>query len=410
MLDTWLTLPVVALTYAGIAVGRVPGLRLNRTSMALVGVGLLLVTRQVAFGQLAALVDVDTIVLLFSMMVINANLRLAGFFGWVGGALLRLTRSPRGLLAVEIAAAGLLSALLINDTICLLFTPLVLEVTASARRRPTPYLIALAAAANVGSTATITGNPQNMIIGLASGLPYLRFAAALAPVALLGLGVVWAVLVLLYRDEFAPGRWAGVAAASPAPLDRTLLLKSLLVVGALLVAFAVGAPVALAAFVAACALLVTRRVEPEQVLGQCDWGLLLFFMGLFVLSGVLELNGVTARLFALARLDGGVSVWGLTGATALLSNLVSNVPAVLLLKPVAAGLANPAAGWLTLAMASTLAGNLTLLGSVANLIVAESAGSRGVRLTLGEYTRAGALITLLTLALGALWLRLTIWP
>jgi len=133
-------------------------------------------------------------------------------------------------------------------------------------------------------------------------------------------------------------------------------------------------------------------------------------MGLFVLSGVLELNGVTARLFALARLDGGVSVWGLTGATALLSNLVSNVPAVLLLKPVAAGLANPAAGWLTLAMASTLAGNLTLLGSVANLIVAESAGSRGVRLTLGEYTRAGALITLLTLALGALWLRLTVWP
>jgi Na+/H+ antiporter NhaD/arsenite permease-like protein len=259
--------------------------------------------------------------------------------------------------------------------------------------------------------ATITGNPQNMIIGVASGIPYLRFVGALAPVALLGLGVVWVVLVLLYPREFANGRYETVAPSegSPAPVDQALLAKSLVITGALLIAFLAGVPVALAAFLAACALLITRRADPEEVLRSCDWGLLVFFCGLFVLSGVLETNGITAALFGALRLDGSTGVWSLTAVTTLLSNLVSNVPAVLLLKPVVAGLANPEAGWLTLAMASTLAGNLTLLGSVANLIVAESAGARGICLGFWEYTRAGLIITALSLALGGLWLQLVSW-
>ncbi|MFO7697056.1 MAG: anion transporter [Anaerolineae bacterium] len=411
MLEHWPTVAIVGLTYAGIAAGRVPGLRMNRTTIAVAGVGLLLVARQMTFGELASLIDSDTLVLLFSMMVLNANLRLAGFYERAGLSLLSATHSPRGLLAVVIVASGLLSALLLNDTICLMFTPLVVSLTSRAGRRPTPYLIALATAANIGSVATITGNPQNMIIGVASGIPYLRFVGALAPVALLGLGVVWVVLVLLYPREYARGRYEIVAPteANPSRVDRALMVKSLVITGALLIAFLAGVPVALAAFLAACALLITRRVDPEEVLRSCDWGLLVFFCGLFVLSGVLETNGITAALFGALRLDGSTGVWSLTAVTTLLSNLVSNVPAVLLLKPVVAGLANPEAGWLTLAMASTLAGNLTLLGSVANLIVAESAGARGVRLAFWEYTRAGLIITALSLALGGLWLQLVSW-
>ncbi|MHB1319356.1 MAG: anion transporter [Anaerolineae bacterium] len=410
MLEHLPTVALVGLTYAGIAAGRVPGLRMNRTTIAVAGVGLLLVARQMTFSELAPLIDTDTLVLLFSMMVLNANLRLAGFFERAGRLLLSATHSPRSLLAAVVAASGLLSALLLNDTICLMFTPLVVSLAARARRRPTPYLIALATAANIGSVATITGNPQNMIIGVASGIPYLRFVGALAPVALLGLGVVWVVLVLLYPQEFANERF-GLADTPQVPpdLDLPLMIKSLAITGALLIAFLAGVPVALAAFLAACALLITRRVDPEKVLRSCDWGLLVFFCGLFVLSGVLETNGITARLFAALRMDGGTGVWSLTAVATLLSNLVSNVPAVLLLKPVAAGLANPEAGWLTLAMASTLAGNLTLLGSVANLIVAESAGARGVRLGFWEYTRAGVIITALSLVLGGVWLQFVCW-
>ncbi len=408
MPHTGLTLAIVLITYIGIAIGRWPGLKVNRTTIALIGVGLLVAAQQISFDGLSRLVDFDTIVLLFSMMVINANLRLAGFFDLVGHALLRIARTPRALLAIEVLAAGVLSALLLNDTICLMFTPLVVEMATRAGRKPMPYLIALATAANIGSTATITGNPQNMIVGAASGIPYLRFMLALGPVALLGLGAVWGVLVLLYPAEFA--RVSLPELPPPArPIERWQMLKTLGVVAGLLIAFLAGVPVAMAAFLAACVLLLTRRVRPQVVLAECDWGLLVFFCGLFIISGVLEANGLTARLFAALHLGADLNVWALTGISTALSNLVSNVPAVLLLKPVVAGLADPAAGWLTLAASSTLAGNLTLLGSVANLIVAESAAQRGVHLSFWEYTRAGLIITALSLGLGAVWLRLFMW-
>ncbi len=409
MAEHWLTVLIVALTYAGIAAGRWPGLKVNRATMALLGVGFLVLFGRVAFDGLSKLIDFDTIVLLFSMMVINANLRIAGFFSLVGDAVLRLTRTPRALLAVEVLAVGLLSALFLNDTICLMFTPLVVEMTRRANRQPVPYLIALATAANVGSTATLTGNPQNMIIGVASGIPYVRFAGALVPVALAGLGVIWGILVMLYPREFARERLP-ILAPSAVTTVRPLLIKASLVTAGLMVAFLAGVPVALAAFLAACALLLTRRVHPQEVFAEFDWGLLVFFCGLFIVSGALEVNGITAQLFQFLHLDGGSSAWAFSFLTAGLSNIVSNVPAVLLLKPVVGAMSYPVAGWLMLAASSTLAGNLTLLGSVANLIVAECAAGRGVRLGFWEYTRAGASITVITLLISTAWLELTVWP
>lgn len=406
--NPWITLAVVALTYFGIALGRWPILKSNRATVALVGVGLLLVSGQLAYRDLPGLLDFDTLILLFSMMILNANLKLAGFFSLAGRLLLRWARTPRLFLAVEILLAGLLSALFLNDTICLVFTPLILETTLALKRNPLPYLIALATAANVGSVFTLTGNPQNMIIGIASGIPYLDFAAALLPAALFGLGLVWLVITRLYRFEFRPGRFEPLEDDSP-PLNRWMLAKTLLVTAGMLAAFLAGAPVALASFLAACVLLVTRRTQPQTVFAEFDWGLLVFFSGLFILSGVLETNGVTEILFRAFQVSPQMGIWPLSLSTAVLSNLVSNVPAVLLLRPVAAGLANPQAGWLTLALASTLAGNLTLLGSVANLIVAEIAARWRVEISFWEYTKAGALITLLTLVSGTLWLAWTVW-
>jgi Na+/H+ antiporter NhaD/arsenite permease-like protein len=399
-ITTGITALIILTIYAAIAIGRVPALRMNRATIALVGAGILLLIGAIDEEHAFEAIDLGTITLLFGMMIINVNLSLAGFFGLVGDRVLRLARSPGMLLALVIAASGVLSALFLNDTICVLFTPFVVDITLRARRNPIPYLMGLATAANIGSTATITGNPQNLLIGQASGIPYLTFLAQLAPVALAGLVVAWVVIVLLYRREF---RTPLIQPDLPAPrVHRRLLTTTLLVVASLLIAFLVGAPIATAAFIAACALLLSR-LKPDRLL-RIDWNLLAFFCGLFVITGALETTGLSAQLFEAIRpiIDGGVAP--LSVATAALSNVVSNVPAVLLFRPIVPQLPDPETTWLTLAMASTLAGNLTLLGSVANLIVAESAGQRGVRLSFGEYLRAGVPITILTILIGVVWL------
>lgn len=407
--NPWITAVIVMVTFAGIAVGRYPIIKSNRTTISLMGVATLILFRQIQFDDIPTYLDFNTLILLFSMMIINANLKLAGFFTYAGQVLVKYAKTPRVLLAVEIALAGILSALFLNDTICLMFTPLVISLTDRLKRNPLPYLIALATASNVGSTATLTGNPQNMIVGIASGIRYLDFTLALLPVALSGLAVIWLVLIWIYPHEFQRERLAVVEQGADEPITKPLLIKTLIITAGLLVAFLAGAPIAMASFIAASILLVTRRHQPQTVFAEFDWSLLVFFSGLFIVSGSLETSGVTTSLVDLNALAQRADIWNLTALSALLSNLVSNVPAVLLLRPLVSSMADQTAGWLTLATSSTLAGNLTLLGSVANLIVAESASRWRVVISFWEYTRAGILITLMTLLMAAGWLSLGLY-
>lgn len=402
-----LTLALGALTLAGVAAGEIPRLRMNRATIAVVGATALLLAGSVSLPEAYAAIDGDTLVLLFGMMVLNANLRLAGFFERCAFLLVRGAVSSRRLLAITVALSGALSALLLNDTIALGLTPLVLAMTRRAGLPPLPFLMAVATSANVGSVATIIGNPQNMIVGTASGIPFTRFTAMLAPPALLGCVVVWGILAFVYRRDLeAPAgvRRPNVPLADGGGGNRDLLRKSLAATSLLLVALVGGVPVPLAALSAASLLLVSRRTAPERVFAEIDWSLLVFFAGLFVVSDAID------RGLGAAGLSEGIESWvgagvvGLSAVTALLSNLVSNVPAVLLLRGPVAGLGDPDRGYLVLAMASTLAGNLTLLGSVANLIVAEIARREGVQLSFGEYLKGGVPITLVTLALGTAWL------
>jgi Na+/H+ antiporter NhaD/arsenite permease-like protein len=394
---------VVVVTLIGVAIGRWPWLKMNRATIALVGATLLIAIGAIPLEQAFRAVDWNTIVLLFAMMVLNVNLRIAGFFHLITSHVVRLARTPRRLLALVVLVSGVLSAIFLNDTIALMMTPLVLELALTLRRNPLPYLVALVTAANVGSVAAITGNPQNMLVGLSSKIPFVQFTAALAPVALVGLVVIWGVMVVVYRAEFRAAQLA-----SNIPLageeDPVLLRKSMFATGLMLVALIAGAPIPLAALAAAALLLISRRREPERVFEEIDWGLLVFFASLFVVTGALESTGLGADLFAWMRpwADGGPAK--LTVVSVVLSNLVSNVPAVMLFRPVVPTLAEPHTAWLTLAMATTLAGNLTLLGSVANLIVAEIARRRGAHLSFLEYLKAGTPIALLTLALGVAWL------
>jgi Na+/H+ antiporter NhaD/arsenite permease-like protein len=242
-----------------------------------------------------------------------------------------------------------------------------------------------------------------MLVGISSGISFVRFTAALAPIAIAGLFVIWLVIILVYRREFAPVVLTGNFSLPPQEY-RPLLRKSMIATALMLVALVAGAPVPLAALVAAALLLISRRRDPEHVFEDIDWGLLVFFAALFVVTGAIETSGLGKDLFAWLRpwADGGPV--RLTVVSLVLSNLVSNVPAVMLFRPVVPTLAEPHTAWLTLAMATTLAGNLTLLGSVANLIVAEIARRRGVHLSFGEYLKAGTPIAILTIAFGVLWL------
>lgn len=394
---------LIAATLIGVAIGRWPWLRMNRASIALVGATALIAIGTISLEDAFLAIDWNTIVLLFAMMVLNVNLRMAGFFQRVTTQVVRHAHTPRRLLALLIGVSGVLSAVFLNDTLALMMTPLVLELTTTLRRNPLPYLVALVTAANVGSVAAITGNPQNMLVGLSSGIPFVQFTLALAPVALAGLVVIWVVIVLVYGREFSAARLDG-RFASTVQEDPALLRKAMIATVLMLGGLVAGAPIPLAALAAAAVLLVSRRRDPERVFNEIDWGLLVFFGALFVVTGAIATSGLGADLFAWLRpwADGGPAK--LTAVSLVLSNLVSNVPAVMLFRPVVPTLAEPHTAWLTLAMATTLAGNLTLLGSVANLIVAEIAKRRGVTLSFVEYLKAGVPIAVVTLVFGVWWL------
>jgi Na+/H+ antiporter NhaD/arsenite permease-like protein len=396
---------IFAASYLALAIGKVPGLSIDRAGVALVGACLMVASGVITLDDAYRAVDMGTITLLLGMMIVVANLRISGFFALVNAWVARGIRRPTMLLAAIVLVSGAFSAFLVNDAICLVMAPLVLELTLGLKRNPVPYLLAVAMASNVGSTATITGNPQNMMIGSMSGIPYTRFAAALAPVALIGLLLTVALLALLHRTEL---RGDSLYPRLPRlHVNRVLVARSLLATAIVVALFFAGQPPAKAAIVVGALLLLTRRVKSARVYAEIDWSLLLMFAGLFIIVAGAERELLSPQIVdAVGRLH-LATIPVLSFVTAALSNLVSNVPAVLLLKPFVAALPDHDRAWLVIAMASTLAGNFTVLGSIANLIVVEKAARRGVVIGFWDYFRVGAPLTVLTLVVGSLWLMWT---
>ncbi|NMF63153.1 anion transporter [Brasilonema octagenarum UFV-E1] len=382
---------VLGLTYLGLALGYLPGLRMNRATIALVGSAFLIGLGALNLQEAWDAIDATTIVFLLSMMVVNANLSFAGFFQRALAVLLSFTRSPFGLLIALTCVSGVLSAFFLNDTLALILTPLTLSLTQALNLNPIPYLLALAGATNIGSVATLSGNPQNILIGSFSGIHYIDFLRALAPVALIGLVIEIGLLWLLY-PEVRSTQPSEQLLLKKGRIFKPLYQKTIIITTGLLIAFAVGLPLAVSALVAASLLLITRRIKPQRILKEVDWNLLMMFSGLFILTKVTQkLNLLQPFTYVV---NSGV---GLLSVTAVLSNLISNVPAVLLLQPLIPK--DNTQSWLLLAASSTLAGNLTLFGSVANLILAEAAGELGYKLTFWEHLRFGVPLTVLTLLL-----------
>jgi len=390
-------------SYLALAIGRIPGLSIDRAGIALVGAGLMVASGALTLEDAYKAVDLDTITLLLGMMIVVASLRLSGFFAVANGWVMAHARRPLILLGAVVATSGVFSAFLVNDAICLVLAPLVLELTVALGRQPVPYLLAVAMASNVGSTATITGNPQNIMIGSFSHIPYTKFALALGPVALVGLIVTVVLIALFHRAEFAGA--AQLEAPRPkVDANCVLMIRALLATLMMIALFFAGVVPAKAAIIIGGLLLLTRRVKSRRVYAEIDWSLLLMFAGLFIIVAGAQHALLSPDIIAAVgrlHLD---QVPALSAVTAVLSNLVSNVPAVLMLKPFVDALKDHDTAWLTIAMASTLAGNFTVLGSIANLIVVQRAAVAGVVIGFWDYFRVGAPLTIITLAIGTLWL------
>lgn len=401
---------VFLLVYLGLFLGGLPFLQLDRTGVVLLGAIALVATEVVPLTELEKVVHLPTLALLFAFMVISAQLRLGGFYDWVVDWLDRRALAPPVLLGAVIALAGALSAVFSNDIVCLAMAPVLAQACRARGYAPLPHLLALACAANLGSALTLIGNPQNMLIGEVLQLgfgAYLRLAAV--PV-LLGLLATWAIIAGLSRGQWReaaaslPPRAAGRADDAGVALDRWQTLKGLTVAGLLCAAFLwIPWPRDLLALAGAGLLLTSRRLHSQHMLGLVDWQLLVLFVGLFIVNHALQQTGLPAQAVSLLAGAGfDVQAPGpLFAASVLLSNLVSNVPAVMLLLPVASA---PLAGPL-LALSSTLAGNLLLISSIANLIVVQAAAQHGVRIDWRTHARVGVPVTLATLGITAI----TLW-
>lgn len=391
---------IFIISYGVFAIGRLPGTKVDRAAMAFIGAAAMFAVGALDGRTAIAAIDYETLVLLFAMMILVAVLHREGFFAWVTQQIV-VRLEDHHLLPGVIFAAGILSAFLVNDVVCLFMAPLIVRVSRETGRNPLPFLLALATASNIGSAATITGNPQNILIGSLSHIGYRDFLFHLAPVALLGLFIDWALIAILCRKELSERAAPAKSQAQSASLDG--LLVPMLIACGIVIAFLVGWNPALVAACGAAVLLLVRSRLIRDVYREIDWSLLVLFVGLFLIIGAAERTGIAAALLNAANHLNLHRLGWFSVAVTLLSNLVSNVPAVMLLKNLVPQFANPHQFWLALAMVSTLAGNLTITGSIANIIVVETVRPH-VQIRFRDYLRVGVPTTILTIAVGVAWL------
>jgi Na+/H+ antiporter NhaD/arsenite permease-like protein len=401
-----LTLAIFTLTYFAIAIGKIPGLRVDRTGAAVLGAIALIVSERIGIEAAWTAVDVKTVALLFGLMILSSAFIVSGFYAFAAARVASLEVGPKTLLAAFIAVSATLSAVLTNDVVVLAMTPLLMAVTLARGLNPTPFLLAFCFASNTGAVGTPIGSPQNMILAEGFGLSFMTFVKAALLPALLSLPLVWAVIAFLYR-----GRWVlrpALAAPPPGPTDLNRLETAKAAVTALAVVLAfvlTDWPRALVALAAAGVLLMNRKISSGDILKHVDGDLMLLLFGLFVLNAALGQTGLPARLLEYLR-DHGFNLQQpmvLFFVTSALSNIVGNNPAVMLLVPYTSG-PQPELAAAAMALGTGFSSNMILFGSLAGIIVVEEAGKRGVVISFREFFRAGLPTSLACIALATWWL------
>jgi Na+/H+ antiporter NhaD/arsenite permease-like protein len=395
----WVPVGIFLVTYLLIAVESGRGSHLDRTAAAFCGAVAMVLAGVVALPEAYQAVDWNTLIFLLGMMILVAHFQFSGFFDWIAVHVAPVARTRFQLLVLLVLASGILAAFFVNDTICLIFTPIVLVVTERLKIPPVPYVIAVATSANVGSVMSVTGNPQNAVIGVSAHFSFLGFLAHLAPVALIGLGLNIAVLSLLFRREILYHALPPHSASEAVAVNRRLLVKCTLAASLVILLWILGYSFPLVAISVGAFILIIGRVKAQNIYQRLDWELLLFFASLFVVIRGFEASGVVTRLIEYFRAGFRGSMlsqlFAVSGVMLLLSNLVSNLPAVLLFRSVVSSFPDTHYIWLAVASTSTLAGNATPFSSVANLIVLQQAGKK-VRISFWEFARVGLIVTLVT--------------
>ncbi len=401
---------IFIIVYIGMILGGFPGLKLDRAGISLLGAIAVL-----AFGAMSPQaawdsIDYSTIGLLFGLMILSAQFAMAGVYEAFSNVLVNLRVGPRTLLALLIAVSGILGALLTNDVVAVAMAPVLLQISRERDLNPVPFLLALACSTNAGSTATIIGSPQNILIGQNLHLSFTGFLYDAGIPALISLGVIWVVISLFYRGKWQSEKRLDERDPDATPFDRWEMIKGLLVAIGIIVAFMFTEwPRELVALAAGGLLLINGRFRSKAMLDYEDWQLLVLFIGLFVVNAAFQQTHLPQQWIADLRgigIDLQSTAW-IFMLTAVLSDVVSNVPSVMLLIPFAeTHMAGPA-----MALASGLASNLIIIGSLANIIVVDAAGRQGLKISFGEHARVGVPITLISLlvAAGWLWLRAARW-
>jgi Na+/H+ antiporter NhaD/arsenite permease-like protein len=395
---------IFVITYLLISGRQLKILPLNRPAAALLGAVLMIATGVMTPERAYRAINYDTLVSLLGMMLISAYLYLAHFFDWAADRVLDFSRTPARLLLYVTLISGILSALLVNDTICLMLTPLVVAVIRRGKLPLLPYLVALATSANIGSVATLVGNPQNMIIGHFSQISFPEFSRSLLPVAVIGLAINFFILCFGFRKMLRTTAIDRAEHLTP-KLDRGLFTLVCVVLMSIFAGFLTGLNLAWTAMAGAALVMVLARRDTHEVLKLVDWHLLLFFAALFVVVDGLSDTGLPDAIYSGLQPIFGSSVpaqaWNLTWFSVIGSNVFSNVPFVLVAGNWIARFAEPALMWKVLALATTFAGNLTIVGSVANMIVVESARDH-IQVGFWDYARFGVPVTILTTAAGVI--------
>jgi Na+/H+ antiporter NhaD/arsenite permease-like protein len=397
---------IFLITYIFISIGQVPFFRVDRTGISIIGATLLILFNVISINEAYLAIDYKTIIILFGMMVLIANLRLSGFFHILLNFIVKNIKDPKNFLYILVFTSGISSAFFVNDTICLIFTPFVIEISRKLNLNPKPYLLALAMSSNIGSVATITGNPQNIIIASFASINYSDFFIKMFPITLINLLTAILLIQFFYKEDLTLD-FKNIDNQSKQikyRYNKALLIKSSIAALLTIILFFLNVPMYIVSIFIASLLLITRRIKPEKVYNLIDFSLLILFICLFIIIKASEKSIIFMDLISYMKniIDTPLE---LVISTVILSNLVSNVPAVLVLKEIVNNLTIDQNKWYYLSMASTLAGNLTIFGSIANIIVIELASSK-VKINFLEYIKIGIPLTIITVAITYFYLSL----
>ncbi|OIO21497.1 MAG: anion transporter [Ignavibacteria bacterium CG_4_8_14_3_um_filter_37_9] len=399
-----LALFIFLLTYAGIIFTRFPWLNIDRPSAAFFGAVSMIIFGILSFEESISAIDFNTIALLLGMMMLIAVLEIDGFFLFISGATISLAKTPQQLLLLIIFITGVSSAFLVNDAVVLLFTPVVLSICSATKRQPLPYVIAEIMASNSGSALTITGNPQNILIGIQSNFAFGQFMLYMFPIALGSLLIIFFAIKFFFKDEFSSGdrlhcalekkEWNFASMKFSVPIF-------MLVVLAFFFNKEISLPYPLIALAGGSLVLLLGQIKPSMVIKEIDWVLLLFFTSLFIVVGGIEKYQLLDSFINHFKLNTSfIGILSLHGLSLILSQIVSNVPFVILMNPILKPLQDNFL-WLTLASSSTLAGNFSIIGAMANIIVIEIAKKQGIHVNFFTFLKVGSIVTLLSLMLSA---------